>query len=444
MVVDSGSSFRKELTTVGVGIWFSAVIVALVGAICAGLGFDPASYMPILAFGHMLFGLAFVIWRVRGTLALILAGGLCARAGALAIDRFASFNLPFMDSNDAEGFHNTALVISDNLSLAGDTYGGWYTGLIGYLFHWTGRDPLLAQYVNVLLGWSAVLILAWILVYLNVRVSACIRAVSVVAFLPTAVIYSAVLLREALVLFLISGSLLLFIVGLLRESWGLKIAAFGLVLGASIFHAGSVGVFFGYAVVISFTYMSDGQLRFGFRNMGPAVIMALACVVVLVQFPDLFLGKFLRYETASEVLSSRNARSGGSAYLTGLEVNNWGQFILFAPIRAFYFISVPLPWDWRGVADIAAFVMDSSVYIGSLWVAFRGSSRQRRVTPIGWAILLPVLFALLIFGAGVSNSGTAMRHRSKLIVLFLAASAVRFRAKGVVGAYSVSHTPRLR
>jgi hypothetical protein len=69
------------------------------------------------------------------------------------------------------------------------------------------------------------------------------------------------------------------------------------------------------------------------------------------------------------------------------------------------------------------------LYIGTfVYVIFnRKALGNRRALYIG--LLLALVGALIIFGIGVSNAGTAVRHRQKLIAVFLILLAITKDAK---------------
>lgn len=109
------------------------------------------------------------------------------------------------------------------------------------------------------------------------------------------------------------------------------------------------------------------------------------------------------------------------AKMTGLRIGElcalrWKD----TPVRMFYFVASPLPWSWRGLSDIIAFFFSSLVFLYVYYRAYqelkKGDTRNRTM------ILIFVVLSLcsaLIFAWGVSNAGTAVRHREKFIVIYM-------------------------
>lgn len=366
----------------------------------------------------------FSLW-LCAPIATALSIGLLFRIGLILASSVGSVSLPFLgDGGDAEGFYYSAIRVSEDLSLAGSTYGGNYTGLLGTVFHFIGPDRIQGQYLNSLFSISAVLILAKILMLLRVENRIVTPTIFVAALMPGVAIQSSAFLREAPIQFLVTASLLFFIRGILARRIVETLLAFALVLAASTLHSGVVILAFGYGIALSLFDCSDGKTirRVRFR-IAPAIVFGAAFLVVVVGNPELFLGKFDQFDSLDELYDSSNRRAGGSAYLAGVEVSSPITLILYGPIRAAYLLASPMPWDWRGFNDFLAFSLDSIVYVFVVLGILRSRNlepQDRDVRNLFLAILVPVI---MVFGAGVSNSGTAMRHRTKLTMLLLVAGA---------------------
>jgi hypothetical protein len=86
------------------------------------------------------------------------------------------------------------------------------------------------------------------------------------------------------------------------------------------------------------------------------------------------------------------------------------------PLRLVYFVFSPMPYDVRGVGDLAAIILDSSFYYFLVYIIVR----SRKIMNDNMFRILPKIFFILFltvsigFALGTENSGTAMRHRSKI------------------------------
>ena len=107
------------------------------------------------------------------------------------------------------------------------------------------------------------------------------------------------------------------------------------------------------------------------------------------------------------------------------------DIIVNSPVRVISFIFAPLPWMWRGVSDIVAFFGSALFYIYVFVLVIKalkaGKGKNKPDNIWGFFIVLVItwLIASLMFGWGVSNTGTALRHREKFtyicVVLFAVA-----------------------
>lgn len=115
------------------------------------------------------------------------------------------------------------------------------------------------------------------------------------------------------------------------------------------------------------------------------------------------------------------AESGGSAYVVGGEVNSLMDLVKNSPIRMFYFITSPLPWAWRGLNDIIAFLFSALFYLVSYIYAIRSFKLKINNKKYNFikAIFIICILGAFVFAWGTSNAGTAMRHRDKFIVNYV-------------------------
>ena len=119
-----------------------------------------------------------------------------------------------------------------------------------------------------------------------------------------------------------------------------------------------------------------------------------------------------------------------------------------------YFIASPVPWMWRGLNDFAAFFGSSIFYIIVFWKTVKLIRHRRELNREDgmWAyffvLFIMILFATFMFGWGVSNSGTALRHREKFtyifVILFCLINEMKDRAKIKNDEKSFSDSSRLQ
>lgn len=126
------------------------------------------------------------------------------------------------------------------------------------------------------------------------------------------------------------------------------------------------------------------------------------------------------------MVSGYDENRANSAYLTWLKVDDPILGVIFSPLRMFYFLFSPIPFDWRGISDVIAFTMDSSVYAYLCWKIFqyRKNENGKMNVALRRYLIIGILAMTFVFAFGTKNAGTAMRHRAKYATLFVVTYAV--------------------
>ena len=362
-----------------------------------------------------------VLMRYKQGLREILIFAFLARVGLMFWDIYFSrfFTLPNSGA-DSLSYYYWAQQVGQNISLLGsDLRGGPFSKIIGTVYFFTGTSRALGQYINVLLGMSLVLIVHRITGMLKLSARARRNTLFFAAFFPNSMVMSAIFLREISATFLVAASLYFFIRWFLRPGLRDMVLSLLMLAFSSMFHSGVIGIFLGYAFAFLFYKHRTKRFFFTTNTILSFVIVAVAVYLATNVFQEQLFGKFAKVEEIEDVYQTANSRIGGSAYLLNLKINTLWQFFLFGPIKMLYFLGAPMPWDWRGGMDIFTFVADSSLYLYVLVLLFRNRGQFGRQKPLVTALALMLLGAVIIFGIGVSNAGTAVRHRQKLVPIFL-------------------------
>lgn len=323
---------------------------------------------------------------------------------------------------DSEAFYEVALNVSDHLELifAPDFYGGWFTKFNGILFSMVGQWRIFGQYFNVLAGIFTVFFILKTLQLFKIREEIIKPLIIIALFFPNSMIISAIFLRESFITFFVSLSLYFFSKWLFSSKVKHIVWALIFLLPGIALHTGVVGMILGYGFAMLFFDRKSNRFKFTKPNVSYGLILLIVMLVAFILLDDVILNKFQNLQEVDDLYNRISYSSdGGSSYLEGIQVTNFVQFIMYAPIRAFYFISSPLPWDWRGIFDVVSFLIDSILYVYILYyfIANRKKLQKNKTNII--IFLLMIIGDLVIFGVGVSNAGTAMRHRQKLISIFL-------------------------
>jgi hypothetical protein len=264
------------------------------------------------------------------------------------------------------------------------------------------------------------------------------------AFFPNSMVMSAILLREIFPTCFVAASLYFFVL-YFRSGHLRYILLTFLMLGiAAMFHSGVIGLLVGYSFDFLFYQTRTDQYRFTVRTVTAFLIIFSLVAVGMTDYKSVFLRKVDKVEEADDIYQAANRRAGGSAYLKGMTISSQRDMVLYGPIRMIYFLAAPVPWDGRGVVDIVTFFSDSLFYIGTLCYVLVGRRAFGRRKTLCIGLLVAIAGTLFIFGIGVSNAGTAIRHRQKLIPVFLVLLAITMEEAWRLKAITMEEARRLK
>lgn len=432
------SSYGSELAW----IWVSWIVLLLVLGLLKPFLSDDNWRGDLVVLFHAVGIIVFLGSRKKQFVATVLIVSTLLRVVLMYWDLHMShiFSLP-NSGIDSEMFYYWAVEVSRDPTLIFDEIrGGVFSKLYGVLFWLIGPLRVVAQYTNVLLGISTVLICYTIIDKMSPGDISKSRLFAIISFLPNSLLLSSIFLRESIIAFLIATALLFFIRWFQDGSAFNLVAVIVSVLIASTFHAGAIAVGFGLLIVVTFYRRRIKRFGLGASGIIYGALLVGALFFTLSLYPDLFLGKFSGIDSDETLFKDTNYRGGGSQYLTGVTIDSYSDFVIYGPLRAFYFLASPLPWAVRGFVDALTFLVDALFYIGVpayFLLTRKQLSPEHRV--LGHALMVVIVVSSLVFGAGVSNAGTAVRHRYKLIALFFGLLIVT-----VTGRYSADRSESRR
>ncbi len=297
--------------------------------------------------------------KVRPSLRFVFVAALVLRLLVLYLDAYQIVSIPFT-GDDTENFHHFTLQRLEGADIKLTNYTVFLTWIYR-VFLDDGR--FMAQFVNVLLSYGTVYYAYRALSRLNIHQRALKAATIVVAFMPVMLFFSGVLLREAWCEFFIALSAY-FMVAWYANGGSIRLfGAFGCVLLAMNMHAGCVGILIGYLLAV-LKGRTENAKGCSFETV-VSLAMITMVVVVVAMGSDMFLGKFSGELGSDESYLDKDLSfsEGGSSYLLWLEGKSTVVGLLFAPLRMFYLLFSPVPWEWRNLMDVLAFVLDSLLYI---------------------------------------------------------------------------------
>lgn len=356
--------------------------------------------------------------------------GYLLRIGLIFFDRYGQdiYNLPNSGA-DSEMFYRTATQFAN---FGWTDREGLFIRVLGTAMSWLGDSRVYMQFLLALLSVVAIHTAERIMEEARLDLRSRVSAMSVLCLLPNFAILSSILLRESVVTMFLAISLLCFMKWLMGKPEPWFWLAFAFVFAASAFHSGSVALAVGY-ILVRFLYDKNrGSFRLTWKNILPSVIFLMVFVYLFNNYGEQLFAKMMGVDSIEDIASGSGL--GGSSYARYVgNSETIGNMLRYTPARLVFFLFSPFPWHWRGLADIIAFFFNSLFYIWSMFSALRyvtsGRGKNRELVT---ALLIVAFCALFVFAWGTSNTGTAIRHRDKMVVLYCVMLALTEKNRKVV------------
>lgn len=295
---------------------------------------------------------------------------------------------------------------------------GMFPVLMGRLFRIIGYNRLFGQYVCVLFSVMALILLVSSMELLDETLHAKLSVFRIVCVLPNFAILSSLFVRESIITMFLTASFYYFVKWTKEKRENYFLFAIALVFPAAALHSGTIAAIVGYLIARMFYDNKKETISISFTNILFTLIITFIAVYVVNNSNGQFTGKFGTVDSLEDIANTNTAGASTYAQYVG-NSDNPINFILFTPLRLFFFLFSPVPWMWRGIADIIAFLFSSMYYATVLWSVLRylrvGEHKNKPLVVTLFVVALAVIF---VFAWGTSNAGTATRHRDKMVTLF--------------------------
>jgi len=360
------------------------------------------------------------------SLAVVLLAAFAIRLAAFG----ASLVVPLPDSKaDSTVFQKRAEVLVDSSwgRVAGDllnlspnpeqgAFSNAYSGVLATVYKLTGStNAVLAGILNVAAGTVIVAIVALIALRLGGERSA-LRAAWITAVFPSLVIYSVVEMREALTVLALVAGVYFAVDWIRRDRWLSLVYATLWIVAGSLMHSGLIAALFalGVAALVQ-TVRTAGRNR----RRALAAVGVVAAVGALMAASGVGLDKITGFSVQAVADLQTIAARGNTAYLHGFVPGGYLDLVWQTPVRVLFFLFGPLvlisPLHNPGYLLL---IVDGLAYLALTALIAR---RWRSILRSPGAVLLAFVALCLIgmFAVGVSNFGTAFRHRQKIVALLI-------------------------
>jgi 4-amino-4-deoxy-L-arabinose transferase-like glycosyltransferase len=261
----------------------------------------------------------------------------------------------------------------------------------------------------------------------------------IMALFPFAAFNSVIALREefSIVVFLLGVYFFLNWVSGKGTIW--IFAAFCMFSVAVMIHPGWLGGMVGIALYLGYfafrtliLSIKGGAttIQVASKFFSAVALFAVAMLIVvgsggITLAKGITIGGDNEEEGVEDLIESRFQREarGGSAYPGFIAQGNPYTQPWLIPMRIVYFTFSPFPWDLRSPRQIMG-ILASAMYMFLAWRLYKGWSRVKRKEEC-IALMFMAGALIFVFAIGVTNIGTAIRHRTKFLAIctLLAASS---------------------
>ena len=289
----------------------------------------------------------------------------------------------------------------------------YFVAVIYYVF---GRNPLLVQFLNGIIGALTPIIIFEIgLLLYNERVAA--RAMLFTAFFPQMIFWSAAMYKDAAVMFFIALSMW----SVLRLKLRFRLLDLLIYLGASaaliwlrfyIFYVLAV------ATIAGFWVTQRRSLLFGLITQIFAVAGMLTLLLMTPVGQEMISQS--RYLDLQQLQSSRSdlAARAESGFAVDADVSTVPGLLHLLPLGVAYLLFAPFPWMVGNLRQVLA-LPDILVWYALMPALIRGLlSALRHHLKQAIPILVFTTALTLAYGAFLGNAGTAYRQRTQIMMFY--------------------------
>ena len=352
---------------------------------------------------------------------------------------------------DAWTFEQFAFRYSENYGLDifsqmfnGDSY--FLSKIISIFYTLLDRSPMMAKMFSVGFGTTTVfLIYRLTLIIWGSRTA--LKIGWFAAFFPSLVLYSAVIMREIYIIFFLTYALISCVnfIDKYKFIYFLK-SSFGFFMTA-LFHGPMILGFFIFLIYIFFLILKKNNyfIRFKKKNIYFIFLLPLILVPIITFFLGYYeipkIGHFnnigdLKKEDQKKVSSLKDRllwkmdkaqiqcaywKECKASYPFWIVPKDFNEMIYLTPVRMFYFLYSPFPWDIKKPSHLIGLV-ESIFYIYLSICIFR-NWKILFVNPQTRFLIMIFIMYIFVFSFGVGNFGTSIRHRLKFIGILLAIAA---------------------
>ena len=290
-----------------------------------------------------------------------------------------------------------------------------------------GRSILMAQSLSLLFGMGSIF-LGWLIAkkLWNNRIANTVGWT--MALFPSLVLYSVLIMREAYICFFILVAMYGVVDWVRTDKLKSIIVATIGFIGATFFHGAMVTGLMAFTIIVGISNLK----RFIKSLINYRINIKILIFLLLIGFGSglylagkiyvPYLGNAKQTFNLDYILKKTALNTKGTASWPKWTIPTSPSELLYkSPIRSIYFISTPFPWDVKEIRHLIG-MFDAFLYIYLIFLILKNLKVIWR-DPVLKVILIILVCYVIVFGIGVGNFGTGIRHRSKFTGMFILLAA---------------------
>jgi hypothetical protein len=305
-----------------------------------------------------------------------------------------------------------------------------YSVWVGILYLIFDRLPIIPHVFNAITG-TVTVYLIYNIAFRITESSKVAKVAGIIAMLfPTLNLFSAILLRESFIVFFFSFSLYLFLVWYYDNKVNLLLMSFVLLFAATSLHGGFIFIALIYIIYALFYQPKFGKWVF---SMGRSIFVFISLGTIILIFGSYIFHQLPSFSmlTSPEFFANwvNVASRDTAAYLPGYAPRNLLDVLIQTPVRIIYFLFSPFPWMISSQIHIIG-AIDALIYFALFCFSIKGFILLWKYDKSLCILVFSILvITVVVFSWGTSNFGTALRHRQKIVPIFIIMAAIGIRRK---------------
>ena len=283
-----------------------------------------------------------------------------------------------------------------------------------------GRSILLAQSLSILFGIGSIL-LGWLLAKKIWNNSTAIKVAWSIALFPSLISYSVLIMREVYISFFLLLAMYSIVEWVRFNNNKSMFFIFIGFIGATFFHGASIVGLFVFLFIITLnsfkkTFKLLLKLRINLRIL--AIIIFSSSLLGLFFTNKISLPYIQTFGVSSSPIFLKETINlkvkGSAAYPEWTKIESKIELFYKIPIRSVYFLFSPFIWDIKRLSHFVGW-LDSCLYMILVYLILCNRKAIWK-DPALRIISIILLVYFLVYGVGVGNFGSAIRHRSKFTI----------------------------